>query len=144
MPADLIMDKTHCPSMDEIASYFGESTGKLWQEMIAFIETGFKAKPKVAYSTCSGKPGWNIKYKKGGKALCTLYPEKDCFVALVVLGQGERDVFDLVRGEFCDYITGLYDKATLFNGTKWLMISVINETIFEDVKKLIEMKVKNK
>lgn len=142
MPADLVMDKTHSPSMDQIASYFEENAGKLWQEMLSFIETGFKAKPKIAYSICSGKPGWNVKYKKGSKALCTLYPEKDCFVALVVLGQGDREAFDLFRGEYCDYITGLYDKATLFNGTKWLMIRVADQTVFEDVKKLILMKVK--
>jgi len=142
MPLDLIMDKAHYPSMDEITAYFEENAGKLWLEMISFIEGNFKAKPQITYSVCSGKPGWNVKYKKSGKALCTLYPEKDCFVALVVLGQSDRAVFDLTRGDYCSYITGLYDQATLFNRTKWLMINVTNEIIFEDVKKLIDMKVK--
>jgi hypothetical protein len=119
-----------------------DDAGKTWREMICFLEGEFKAKPQIAYSVCSGKPGWNVKYKKSGKALCTLYPEKDGFVALVVLGQGDRAAFDLNRREYCSYITGLYDKATLFNGTKWLMINVTDERIFEDVKMLIEMKVK--
>ncbi|HBC91758.1 MAG TPA: hypothetical protein DCZ10_02335 [Pelotomaculum sp.] len=80
--------------------------------------------------------------KKGGKALCTLYPEKDCFVTLIVLGQGDRTLFDQSREDYCTYITGLYDQAKLFNGTKWLMIGVTDERILEDVKKLITMKVK--
>lgn len=142
MPLDLIMDKTHYPSMDEINAYFEEKAGKTWREMISFVEGDFKAKPQIAYSVCSGKPGWNVKYKKSGKALCTLYPEREGFVTLVVLGQGDRAAFDLNRGDYCSYITELYDKATLFNGTKWLMISVTDESIFGDVKKLINMKVK--
>jgi hypothetical protein len=141
MPVDLVMDKAHCPSMDEIASYFEERAGKMWLEMISFIEVNYKAKPQITYSICAGKPGWNVKYKKGGKALCTLYPEKGFFIALVVLGQGDRAVFELTRGGYCSYITGLYDQATLFNGTKWLMINVTDEIIFEDVKRLIDMKV---
>ena len=61
MPADLIMGKTHRPSMDEIAAYFEEKAGKLWQEMMRFMEADCKAKPQIAYSVCSGKPGWNVK-----------------------------------------------------------------------------------
>jgi hypothetical protein len=136
------MDKSHYPSMEEINAYFEESAGAIWGEMTGFLEVNFKSKPQIAYSVCSGKPGWNVKYKKSGKALCTLYPEKDGFVALAVLGQGDRAAFDLNRGEYCSYITGLYEQATLFNGTKWLMISVTDEKIFKDVKKLINMKVK--
>lgn len=140
MSINLIMDKTHEPSMDEIASYIEENARKMWQETTSFIETNFKAKQQIAYSICSGKPGWNVKYKKGGKALCTLYPEKDFFIALVVLGRHDRTVFDITREDYCGYITDLYDTCTLFNGTKWLMINVTDENIFEDVKRLIKIK----
>ncbi|WP_423245054.1 DUF3788 family protein [Heliorestis acidaminivorans] len=26
----------------------------------------------MTYSKCSAQPGWNVKYKKSGKSLCTL------------------------------------------------------------------------
>lgn len=142
MSVDIIMDKTHEPSMEEIALYIEADARQIWQKMLSFIEMNFKAKPQITYSLCSGKPGWNVKYKKNGKALCTLYPEKDGFIALVVLGQDDRMGFDMTREEYCDYITDLYDKCTLFNGTKWLMIQVTDGSVFDDVQKLIMLKVK--
>lgn len=142
MLANTIMDKTHEPSMDEVALYIGENARKLWQDMLNFIEMNFKVKPQIAYSICAGKPGWNVKYRKSGKALCTLYPERDCFIALVVLGQDDRMMFDMAREGYCGYIKKLYDMCTLVNGTKWLMIRVTDESIFGDVRKLIMLKMK--
>lgn len=142
MSVDIIMDKTHEPSMEEIALYIEADARQIWQKMLSFIEMSFKAKPQITYSLCSGKPGWNVKYKKNGKALCTLYPEKDGFIALVVLGQDDRMGFDMTREEYCGYITDLYDRCTLFNGTKWLMIQVTDGSVFDDVQKLIMLKVK--
>jgi len=140
MSINLIMDGTHEPSMDEITLYIDEKGRKNWLEMIGFIEGNFKTKQQIDYSTCSGKPGWNLKYKKSGKALCTIYPEKDSFTVLLVLGRKERAVFEETREDYCPYINDLYDQCTLFNGTKWLMIEVTSNSILEDVEELIKMK----
>lgn len=144
MAASLIMDQSHHPSMEEIASYITGKDGSLWQDMVNFLETNFKVKREIAYSSCSGKPGWNVKYKKGGKALCTLYPEREAFTALVVLGQHERAVFDGTREEYSSMITDAYDECSLFNGTKWLMLPVQNEKNLAGVKKLITLKAQGK
>lgn len=128
--------------MDEITSYFDEKARKKWLEMTCFIENNFTAKQQIDYSICAGKPGWNVKYKKSGKVLCTLYPGKDHFIALVVLGKNNRMAFEKTREEYCDYIRDLYDQCALFNGTKWLMIDVSEEVIFEDLKKLVMLKTK--
>lgn len=136
----LILDRSHEPTMEEIASYIKDCPRRMWQDMTDFLKSDGRVKQQIAYSICSGKPGWNVKYKRGGKALCTLYPEKDCFIALIVLGQDNRDTFDIVRESYCGYITELYDKCTLFNGTKWLMINVTDEGILDDVKKLMALK----
>ncbi len=139
---NLIMDKSHIPSMEEIAAFIGPEARKMWLDMTGYIEAEFKSKPQITYSICAGKPGWNVKYKKSGKALCTLYPEKDLFIALVVLGQDDRDNFDATRDGYGTYVKELYDNCKLFNGTKWLMISVMDINVYEDVKKLMMLKVK--
>ena len=50
-------------------------------------------KPILSYSNCAMDKGiwkgWNVKYKKSGKALCTLYPKQGYFQALVVIGAKE-------------------------------------------------------
>ncbi len=47
----------------------------------------YKVKPKLSYSNCSMDKniwrGWNIKYQKSGKSLCTIYPQQGYFMALV-------------------------------------------------------------
>lgn len=135
------MDRAHLPSMEEMSTYIEGDAEEMWHEMIAYIEDNFKVKPNIVYSACSGKPGWNVKYKKSGKALCTLYPEKGFFIVLVVLGQDNRIIFDMDRSNYSKYVLEIYDKSAIFNGTKWLMINVTDRKILEDVKRLIQTKV---
>ncbi len=137
-----ILDQSYKPDIQELGESISGELSKVWCETACFIEESFKAKPQIDYSTCSGKPGWNLKYKKSSKALCTLYPETDFFIILIVLGTKEREQFDVMQEDFCDYIKDLYDGARLFNNTKWLMINVTNPIILDDVKKLLELKVK--
>jgi len=35
--------------------------------------------------------GWAIRYRKGGKTLCSLFPENDGFTVLLVLGKEESE-----------------------------------------------------
>jgi len=51
------------------------------------LRDSYKVKPKAAYSACSMDNniwrGWNIKYQKSGKSLCTLYPQQGYLMVLV-------------------------------------------------------------
>lgn len=78
------------PSWDDILSFVGESR-ELLEKLTKDIEILYKASPKIEYSQCSAQPGWNIKFKKGSRALCTLYPMADCFIALIVVGSKEEE-----------------------------------------------------
>ena len=137
---DIVHNPETTPDQQALAASITGEAHNRWLSLTAYIESTYKAKPQIAYSTCSGKPGWNLKYKKSGKALCTLYPEPECFTALVVLGVIDMDRFDALSEGFTDYVNSLYSSARLFNNTKWLMITVTDDKIFEDVKKLLAMK----
>lgn len=137
---DIIQNKEIMPDMQQVGEYITGEAKFRWKYMVSEIETDFKAKPKIAYSVCAAKPGWNIKYKKSGKALCTLYPEEDGFVALVVLSLKDMDLFNTVRQGYTAYINKLYDDVKPFKGTKWLMINVTNQKIADDVLKLMHLK----
>ena len=137
---DLIQNRDKEPDMSSIKDYIEGEAKIMWQNLIADIEGAFQAKPKITFSVCAAKPGWNVKYKKSGKALCTLYPEKEGFVALVVLGVMDMALFDAVRQGYTAYINKLYDDVKLFNGTKWLMINVSDPKIADDVLKLMHLK----
>ena len=58
------------PTLGEFAGFAGEA-GKLWLSLADSFETAYKARPKLAYSGCSGMPGWNAKFAKSGQAFGT-------------------------------------------------------------------------
>lgn len=137
---DIIQDQTGIPDMQAMAeSIKGDARGR-WLELVAHIQDTFGVKPQITYSKCSAKPGWNLKYKKSGKALCTLYPEPESFTALIVVSASDMDRYDLIRPIFSDSMNVLYDRTRLFNNTKWLMIPVPDDAALEDVKKLLQFK----
>jgi len=138
---DLILDETKTPTLEDILSYINEPGKKLWVELNSFITQQFKTSPKITYSSCSGKPGWNVKYQKSGKSLCTVYPEKDGFVALAVVKLELMPVIEGLQGELDAEIMGLIKAASPFNGTLWLMIPVYRETMLAGLQKLLILKV---
>lgn len=139
---DIILDRNVEPDLEVIQNYICEPARDRWLAMISHIESEYKAKPQIAYSVCAGKPGWNVKYKKSGKALCTLYPEQDSFIALVVLNSENMSRFEAERTVFTDDVNNLFNSSKPFNGTKWLMIRINSDEVLRDVKRLFELKLK--
>ncbi|SNS27579.1 Protein of unknown function [Anaerovirgula multivorans] len=137
---DLILDGLHTPTYDEICQYISKPARILWQDINSFIQQEYKASPKIAYSKCSGKPGWNVKYKKSNKSLCTLYPEKEGFVVLLVITLELLPVIEAMEKEFETDVLEVIRSAKPFNGTLWLMIPVNKASSLENIKQLLLIK----
>jgi hypothetical protein len=75
------------------------------------------------------KPGWNVKYQKSGKSLCTLYPMEGFFIALVVIGNKESFEAELMLPLLSSYTQSLYQNTAFSAGGRWLMINVTDQTI---------------
>jgi hypothetical protein len=126
------------PSLQEIDGFIDSP---LWKELRAYIEGAYCVEPRVEYSTCSGAPGWNVKYKKSGRSLCTLYPDEGAFTALVTIGAKEAPEAELLLPLCSEYLRELYTRAGALNGARWLMIRVTDPRILADVKSLIRLRV---
>lgn len=94
----------------------------------------------MEHSRCSMQAGWNIKYKKGGKSLCTLYPKEGCFTALVVIGNNEFAQAELLMPLYSNYVQTVFKNTKTENGQKWLMLDVRDERIMEDIFSLINLR----
>lgn len=112
----------------------------LFEELLKHIENEYKVLPEFSYSGCSLQPGWNVKYKKSGKALCTIYPLKGEFIVLIVVGQKEKDEVEFKLGSFSNYTKNLYENTKEGMGQRWLMIEVKDEATLQDVKELIAIR----
>ncbi|WP_283606466.1 DUF3788 domain-containing protein [Faecalispora anaeroviscerum] len=129
------------PSAAEIAEY---SNNPLWGEINRFLQQNYEAQPSYSYSSCFAQPGWNVKYQKGGRSLCTLYPMDGYFIALVVIGAAEQAEAELLM-PMCDrYTQELFSNTAFSAGGRWLMMGVTSEAILEDVKYLIQTRRKIK
>ena len=126
------------PTFKEIEKFINNG---LWNKLNEFIKETYNISPTLSYSTCSGQPGWNVKYKKSSKSLCTLYPMEGYFIALVVIGNKEVDETELIMPSFSEYIQKLYKDSVFILGGRWLMINVTDEKILEDVETLIKIRV---
>jgi hypothetical protein len=133
------------PSFEDIRSFIGDAR-PIWDELLSYIEETYKSKPQLDYSKCSAQPGWNVKYKKGSKSLCTLYPMPGYFIALVVVGRKEENEVELAieAGRFSTYVNVLYKNTAFSAMGRWLMIEVKHKDILNDIKGLMEIRVKSK
>lgn len=126
--------KSDKPALEEIARFIGTP---MWQDFCGYVEAEYGVSPMVEYSMCTAAPGWNVKYKKGGRSLCTLYPQKGYFTCLICIGTKEVLEAELVLPICTVYTRALYERARPVNGTRWLMMDVTEEDILQDAKRLL-------
>jgi len=116
----------------------------LWADLNDFLRQNYLVEPAYSYSACSGQPGWNVKYQKAGRSLCTLYPMPGYFIALVVVGARELEEAEHRLPGFSRYTRELFASTQVSAGGRWLMINVRDEDILDDVKALIQIRRKLK
>ena len=130
------------PTGKDIADFIG---GDLWPNLSDFISETYAIKPNLSYSNCKMDggffQGWNIKYKKSGKALGTFYPKEGYFVALLVIGAKEMNEAELIMPLCTEYVQKLFAEADAVMGGKWLCIEVTSDEVLDDVKKILQVRV---
>lgn len=134
-----LFDNSCQPANNQIKEFIGTY---LWDELAKFLQQTYNVQPKLSYSCCSMQKGWNIKYKKSGKSLCTLYPMQGYFIALIVVGKKEVAEADFLIPLCNEYTQELYYQTQFGTGGKWLMMNVTSEDILNDVKNLIALRTK--
>ena len=116
----------------------------LWDDLANHLQQTYNVKPKLFYSCCSMQnglwKGWNIKYKKSGKSLCTLYPKQGYFLSLVPIGLREMNEAELLMPLCTEYTQNLFKQTVCGHNGKSLAFDVKNENILHDVKKLIALR----
>lgn len=137
-----LYDKGHEPSDSQIKEFVNTP---LWDDLVHTLQQTYHVQPKLFYSRCSMQDGffmgWNVKYKKRGKALCTLYPKQGYFVALIAVGANELTEADFLIPLCDEYTQDLYNRTASGKIGKSLAVEVTNESILRDVKNLIALRV---
>lgn len=130
------------PTDEELSTYI---TSPLYEDLCKYLSEEFNAKRSVEYSKCAAIPGWNVKYKKGSKSLCVVYPEKDIPKVMVVIGNKLEKEAEAIIYTSSDYVMSRYKESKSNSGLgTWLVLDLLNEEVLSDIKRLIELKAKAK
>lgn len=128
------------PDVIEIGEYV---RNPLWLEFCGYMMEIYKIQPTYDFSKCSWEYGWNVKFKKGNKTLCTLYPYENYFIVMIVIGKKEKEAFDAVVLTLSSSVQQIVEETQEGNGQKWLMIPCEDDDqTMNDVKSLIAIRAK--
>ena len=135
MTIGLFTDRAHQPTVPEVLDALGPKQ-PLWDELAQFIADNY---PIPGEWNFGGKNyGWNLWYRKSGKTLVTLYPQKGYFVAQIVLGKDQvEQALTLKLGK--NVGTVLAETPQLHDG-RWLFIKVKTKQDVTDIQQLLQVK----
>lgn len=133
-----IQDEGYFPSLEELCGYV---RNPLFDRFCLEIKERFRCREKIEFSSCSWERGWNIKFKKSGKNLCTLYPRESYFTVLVVIGAREKEAAELILPDCTDRLQEIYRQTKEENGQRWLMVDIEDDDeVYRDVLRFIELR----
>jgi hypothetical protein len=130
-------NRSHQPSTEEIRLALG-SLYPLWERLTRFIVINYQI--TGVWSTWGPeRHGWGLRYRRKGKALIALYPQKEMIITQVVLGKVPAEqALNLKLGE---KVSKILREAPQLRDGRWLSIPVVNEADVEDVEQLLLVKV---
>ena len=130
-------DGTHTPTEKEITDFIGEPAKEAWAELRRFLREKYDIVPEMIFG---GKHGWDLRYRKSGKTLVTLTPEKGAVRILLVLGREESEKALSMRKELTPKMYELIKDTKQLHDGRWLWIRLFHKKEAEDVKKLLPIK----
>ncbi|MCI8638141.1 MAG: DUF3788 domain-containing protein [Coprococcus sp.] len=133
-----LQDKNICPAIEEIGEYV---RNPVFTQFCSEIKNIYKCNEKIEYSSCSWEKGWNIKFKKAGKTLCTLYPRESYFTVMIVVGVKQKTQVEAILPECTVELQKIYKQTQEGNGQRWLMIDLEDKDgLYNDLLRLIQIR----
>lgn len=127
------------PSVEELDQY---ADNPLWPELRQYLKDAYGAEPRMDYSRCGLEPGWNVKFKKGSKALSTVYLRPGYVTAMVSVAPKDEEAAERVLLTCTEYTKTLYRNTASSKMGRWLMMDLTTPEVFEDLKALLALRVK--
>ncbi|MEK4061939.1 MULTISPECIES: DUF3788 domain-containing protein [Paenibacillus] len=142
MNSQRLCDKEVVPTEEQIYTFLGAEAKQAWIELSRFAEQNYDHQPELNFG---GKNyGWNVRYRRSGKTLFAMFPEKEGFTVLLVLGKKEIEAYTARMEEFGAYFKSVYEAAAQFHDGRWLWIKVHSIDELKDIEQMILIKKKPK
>lgn len=138
-----MFDRSREPKETDIITFISDSNAiASWKQIQEYLDTNYNLLKETIYY--GDNYGWVIRYRKSGRTIVSLFPEKNSYSFLIVYGKKEIDKFSAQESEFLPAIIDVFQNTKKLHDGKWLWIRVTDSAYFEDLKKLIAIKRKPK
>ena len=137
---DVLYDGHSNPTSEEEIALF--LSNPMWKDLNDCIIKECGAKPEISCNLYASKRRWNVEYNLNGRVLCTLFPEKNIFIAMIdVSPEDEELVLPLLPG-FSRSVQLLFENSCKTPLGRWLAIEVTDRKILRDVKALVMIRIR--
>lgn len=129
------IDKEHQPTMEEIFAVVG-SKRSLWEDLSRFVVENYRVQGDLMFY---GKNyGWAVRYRRGGKALLSMYPGKDSFTVQIIVSPAQVErTSGLALGE---KVKKVIEEAHQYPEGRWLFIKIESGQDLKDIQQLLMLK----
>ncbi len=133
-----LKDRNICPTLEDIGQYIGNS---VFLPFCSQVKSQYLCNEKIEFSSCSWEKGWNVKFKKAGKTLCTIYPRENYFTVMIVVGKKEQQFVETILPECSPQLQQIYHQTKEGNGQRWLMIDLEDrDNLYDDIFRLLQIR----
>lgn len=133
-----IEDKSRQPSMGEISVFISNS---LFDCLCMTMADEYAALIKIVYSCDKILLGWNVKFKKGGRTLCTFYPRRGFFHMLLVVGPKEAERVEALLPSCSREFREVYSNTKEGMGQRWMLFDFTKRTPdYDDALRVIRIR----
>ena len=138
-----MFDRTREPTETDIFTFISDADAiRAWKQIQEYLEIHYDLSKEILYY--GDKYGWLVRYRKSGRTIVSLFPEKQSFSFLIVYGKKEIEKFAAQAADFLLSIVDIFRNTPKLHDGKWLWIRIIDASLFEDLKRLIAIKRKPK
>jgi len=133
-----MLDKGKVPTDEEMLRNVG-SAGETWTSLRAMLAERYPdVLPEIHYA--GARYGWQVRYRKGGRLLVSLFPEQDGFTSLVELGRAEDAKAEAILDRLSPAMQRLLGGTAQLHDGRWLWIRWPEDGTVEDVRELIQLR----
>ncbi len=139
MAHERLLDKEQKPDQTFIQKVIGREVWPVWQEVQDYLAESFQAySPELIFY--NPQHGWALRYRKEAQQLCTLFPERGAFSALITLSEAEEQLAQEKINFFNARIREILSRPSTLPQGRWLWLRLEDHTDFVGFRLILENK----
>lgn len=144
---ELVLDienKLYKPNLEEVLSYVNND---MFTRLYEYIVKEYKPICSVEYSKDKVLLGWNLKYKKASRTLVTVYPRKNYFYLLLIVGRKEKERVEALLPSLSLAFQNKYNNTIECMNQRWMIFELGldgQEELYSDILKIVKIRRESK